>query len=130
MAKTFSAAATATANALTQARADLTSARLNVAHLRGVVKMLAQDLLIEKQLVANSRAAAKAVKLQTAEEKRQAAIVRAQARLDRLMSKQVGAVGHKAAKASRRASKVTTYGAEANVIAEQIKANRVQKELF
>jgi hypothetical protein len=130
MAKTLSAIASATAQALSQARADLTSARLNVSHLRGVVKMLAQDLLIERQLATNARVAAKAVKLQTAEEKRLAAIARTQARLDRLMSKQVGPVGHKAAKASRRASKVVTYGSEANVIAEQIKANRVQKELF
>jgi hypothetical protein len=58
------------------------------------------------------------------------AIAKAQARLDKLMAKAVGPVGHKAAKASKRPSKVVTYGAEDNAIAAALVAKRVQKELF
>jgi hypothetical protein len=84
----------------------------------------------EKAEARLAKAEAQALKREQVARKRMDAIAKAQARLDKLLSKQVGHVGHKAAKANRRASKVVTYGAEANAIAEKIKANRVQKELF
>jgi hypothetical protein len=108
----------------------LNQKRETVKALRESIKQEVLNRRLAKQVAAEERATAKAVKLQTAEQKRIAAIAKAQARLDKLLSKQVGHVGHKAAKANRRASKVVTYGAEANAIAEKIKANRVQKELF
>ena len=79
---------------------------------------------------AEEKAQARLAKAETAEQKRVAAIAKAQARLDKLLSKAVGPVGHKAAKASKRPSKVVTYGAEANEIAAALVAKRVQKELF
>ena len=108
----------------------LNQKRETVKALRESIKQEVLNRRLAKRVAADERATAKAVKLQTAEQKRIAAIAKAQARLDKLLSKQVGHVGHKAAKANRRASKVVTYGAEANAIAEKIKANRVQKELF
>jgi len=57
--------------------------------------------------------------------KREQAIFRAQARLEKLLSKQVGKVGTKAKAAARRPSKaVVTYGAEANAIASAIMAKK------
>jgi hypothetical protein len=79
---------------------------------------------------AEEKAQARLAKAETAEQKRVAAIAKAQARLDKLLSKAVGPVGHKATKASKRPSKVVTYGAEANEIAAALVAKRVQKELF
>lgn len=108
----------------------LNQKRETIKALRESIKQEVLNRRYAKAVAAEERAAAKAAKLQSAEEKRAAAIAKAQARLDKLLSKQVGNVGHKAAKANRRASKVVTYGADANAIAEKIKANRVQKELF
>jgi len=108
----------------------LNQKRETIKALRESIKQEVLNRRYAKAVAAEERAAAKAAKLQSAEEKRAAAIAKAQARLDKLLSKQVGNVGHKAAKANRRASKVVTYGADANAIAEKIKANRVQKELY
>ena len=94
---------------------------------------IAEEVLqrrLSKQVAAEEKAAARVAKAQTAEQKRIAAIAKAQARLDKLLSKAVGPVGHKATKASKRPSKVVTYGAEANEIAAALVAKRVQKELF
>ena len=94
---------------------------------------IAEEVLqrrLSKQVAAEEKAAARVAKAQTAEQKRIAAIAKAQARLDKLLSKAVGPVGHKATKASKRPSKVVTYGAEDNAIAAALVAKRVQKELF
>jgi hypothetical protein len=56
--------------------------------------------------------------------KREQAIAKAEARLQKLLAKQVGAVGAKALKANRKPSKVVTYGAEANDIAAAIMAKK------
>jgi hypothetical protein len=56
--------------------------------------------------------------------KREQAIAKAEARLQKLLAKQVGAVGAKAVKANRKPSKVVTYGAEANEIAAAIMAKK------
>jgi microcystin-dependent protein len=56
--------------------------------------------------------------------KREQAIAKAEARLQKLLAKQVGAVGAKALKANRKPSKVVTYGAEANEIAAAIMAKK------
>ena len=94
---------------------------------------IAEEVLQRKQakaLAAEEKAACRVAKAQNAEQKRAVAIAKAQARLEKLLSAQVGKVGHKAAAASRRAGKVVTYGTEANEIAAALKAKRVQKELF
>ena len=108
----------------------LNQKRETVKALRESIKQEVLNRRLAKQVAAEERATAKAVKLQTAEQKRIAAIAKAQARLDKLLSKAVGPVGHKATKASKRPSKVVTYGAEANAIAAALVAKRVQKELF
>jgi len=56
--------------------------------------------------------------------KREQAIAKAEARLQKLLAKQVGAVGAKALKANRKPGKVVTYGAEANEIAAAIMAKK------
>jgi len=70
------------------------------------------------------REQAAATKIAAAEAKRAAAIVKAEARLAKLLSKSVGAVGAKAVKANKRPSKGVTFGAEANALAETIKAGK------
>ena len=80
----------------------------NVGALRTARAELKQLRLVVKELAAR----VKAEKLEQAEAKRTAAIARAEARLQKLLSKQVGAVGTKAAKANRKAGAVTiTKGA-------------------
>ena len=94
---------------------DLVSARASLKFFREQVKQLTLQVKHERFALEND-------KLVKAEEKRAAAIVKAQARLDRLLSKSVGAVGAKAIKANKRPSKAVTYGAEANDLAAKIKA--------
>ena len=80
----------------------------NVGALRTARAELKQLRLVVKELAAR----VKAEKLEQAEAKRTAAIAKAEARLQKLLSKQVGAVGAKAAKANRKAGAVTiTKGA-------------------
>ena len=101
--------------ALSPLQAELVSARASLKFFKGEVAYLAAKVKAEK---ANGLLA----KEQAAEAKRIAAIAKAQARLDRLLSKSVGAVGAKAIKANKRPSKAVTYGAEANDLAAKIKA--------
>lgn len=94
---------------------------------------IAEEVLLRKHaksVAATEKAEARLAKAEAVAAKRMSAIAKAQARLDKLLSKAVGPVGHKAAKASKRPSKVVTYGAEANEIAAALVAKRVQKELF
>jgi Tfp pilus assembly protein PilN len=100
---------------LSPLQAELVSARASLKFFKGEVAYLAAKVKAEK---ANGLLA----KEQAAEAKRIAAIAKAQARLDRLLSKSVGAVGAKAIKANKRPSKAVTYGAEANDLAAKIKA--------
>lgn len=74
----------------------------------------------------NGRAALKAEKAALKAEKQAAAIVKAQARLQRLLEKQAAPVGIKAAKANRKPGKVVTYGAEANADAARIMAKKAK----
>ena len=85
--------------------------------LRAIHAQSRADYKAGKELLKADKAAAKA-------EKQAASIAKAQARLDKLLAKQVGAVGAKAAKANRKPSKVVTYGAEDNQIAEAIMAKK------
>jgi len=94
---------------------DLVSARASLKFFREQVKQLNLQVKHERFALEND-------KVVKAEEKRAAAIAKAQARLDKLLSKSVGAVGAKAIKANKRPSKAVTYGAEANQLAEKIKA--------
>ena len=94
---------------------DLVSARASLKFFREQVKQLTLQVKHERFALEND-------KVVKAEEKRAVAIAKAQARLDRLLSKSVGAVGAKAIKANKRPSKAVTYGAEANDLAAKIKA--------
>jgi hypothetical protein len=70
------------------------------------------------------------VKAIAAQARIDAAIAKAQAKLEKALARTVKAPAQKK-RAARKAGPVTvTYGAEANVIAESLKAKRVQKELF
>ena len=97
--------------------------------LASELKIATEALKTQKAVVAAlriklqvEREAKAAEKVASAEAKRAAAIAKAEARLAKLLSKQVGAVGAKAVKANKRPSKGVTYGAEANALAEKIKA--------
>jgi hypothetical protein len=86
--------------AKSQLAIQLASARQALKAQKAIVVNLAAKVKAENQ-------AAKATKVETA-------IAKAQARLQKLMSKQVGAVGAKAVKAAKRPSKgVVLTGAEA-----------------
>jgi len=101
--------------ALSPLQVELVSARASLKFFKSEVSFLTAKVRSEK---ANGLLA----KEQALETKRLAAIAKAQARLDRLLSKSVGAVGAKAIKANKRPSKGVTYGAEANDLAAKIKA--------
>jgi len=101
--------------ALSPLQAELASARASLKFFKSEVSFLAAKVKAEKS---NALLA----KEQAAEAKRADAIAKAQARLDKLLSKSVGAVGAKAIKANKRPSKAVTYGAEANDLAAKIKA--------
>lgn len=101
--------------ALSPLQVELVSARASLKFFKSEVSFLTAKIKAEK---ANGLLA----KEQALEQKRLAAIAKAQARLDRLLSKSVGAVGAKAIKANKRPSKGVTYGAEANDLAAKIKA--------
>lgn len=109
--------------------------QFNTLSLKDQSAMLKQLREAHKQARAdykNGRAALKAEKAAARLEKQQAlalkreqAIFRAQQRLEKLLSKQVGKVGTKAKAAAKRPSKaVVTYGAEANAIASAIMAKK------
>jgi len=101
--------------ALSPLQLELVSARASLKFFKSEVSYLAAKVKAEK---ANGLLA----KEQAAEEKRLAAIAKAQARLDKLLAKSVGPVGAKAVKANKRPSKGVTFGAEANDLAAKIKA--------
>jgi hypothetical protein len=71
-----------------------------------------------------AREAAKVDKAQAKALKQEQAILKAQLRLQKLLEKQAAPVGSKAIKANKRPSKVVTYGAEDNAIAEAIMARK------
>lgn len=102
------------------------------------LKSAVATLKAQKELVASLRAKvaaereakqaflekAKTFKENLKAERRAAAIVKTQARLQKLLEKQAGPVGAKAIKANKRPSKGVTYGAEANALAATIKAGK------
>ena len=95
---------------LNQKRAAVVALRAAIKAENDMRKALKQDAILAKRAAADA--------------KREAAIAKAQARLEKLLSKQVGAVGTKAVKANKRPSKGVTFGAEANALAETIKAGK------
>lgn len=88
---------------------------LTTAQKRAAIAALRASLVADREQAA-------AAKIAAAEAKRAAAIEKAEARLAKLLAKAVGPVGTKAVKANKRPSKVITFGAEANALAEKIKA--------
>jgi len=103
--------------ALSPLAAELASARASLKFFKNEVAYLAAKVKVEAE-------AAKAEKIAAAEAKRAAAIVKAEARLAKLLAKQAAPVGAKAIKANKRPSKGVTFGAEANALAETIKAGK------
>jgi len=101
--------------ALSPLQLELVSARASLKFFRSEVSFLAAKVKAEK---ANGLLA----KEQALEEKRLAAIAKAESRLAKLLAKSVGPVGAKAVKANKRPSKGVTFGAEANDLAAKIKA--------
>jgi hypothetical protein len=101
--------------ALSPLQAELVSARASLKFFKGEVAFLVAKVKAEKQ--SNLLA-----KEQAAEEKRLAAIAKAEARLAKLLAKQAQPVGAKAVKANKRPSKGVVFGAEANELAAKIKA--------
>jgi hypothetical protein len=97
--------------------AELASARASLKFFKSEVAFLAVKVKAEKE-------AANASKIADAEQKRAIAIVKAEARLAKLLAKQVGAVGAKAVKANKRPSKGVVFGAEDNAIAAAIMARK------
>lgn len=95
----------------------LTQKRETLVALKASIK---QEVADRKGL----RALAADAKREAAEAKRLAAIAKTQARLEKLLAKQVGAVGAKAVKANKKPSKVVTYGADDNAIAAAIMAKK------
>ena len=103
--------------ALSPLAVELVSARASLAFFKEQVKQLTAQVKHERFAVKND-------KLVKAEARRAAAIEKAEARLAKLLAKQVGAVGSKAVKANKKPGKVVTYGAEANDIAAAIMAKK------
>jgi hypothetical protein len=109
---------------LNQKRAALAALRASISESVAYNRAAKVSAKIEKQAV-------RAAKAQLAEIKMSERIAKATARLEALqakaIAKAVGAVGTKAVKANRKAGKVTiSEGAEANAIADAIRAKRVQ----
>lgn len=103
--------------ALKQARIELANAKLEVQRLAAGVKQERENAKIQRAFTKEQKAKGQA-------ERQAAAIAKAQARLEKLLAKQVGAVGAKAIKANKRPSKGVTYGAEDNAIAAAIMARK------
>lgn len=103
---------------------------LDLNQMRDAVKALKAAITVEvarkkagKEIQAEMKAAAAQARID-------AAVAKAQARLEKALARTVKAPAQKK-RAARKAGPVTvTYGAEANAIAESLKAKRVQKELF
>ena len=95
---------------------------LTTGQKRAAIAALRASLVADREQAAATKIAAAEAKRAAATAKREAAIAKAQARLEKLLAKQVGAVGAKAVKANKRPSKGVTYGAEANALADKIKA--------
>ena len=103
----------------------LKAAIAEVKRLRPIVKAEREAAKAEKIAKAQARQEAKVAKAQAKALKQEQAIFRAQARLEKLLSKKVGPVGTKAKAAAKRPSKaVVTVGAEANAIAAAIMAKK------
>jgi microcystin-dependent protein len=93
---------------------------------REAIKALRASLLADREASKTSKIVKAQLKQEAAALKHATAVAKAEARLQKLLSKQVGAVGAKAAKANKRPSKVTTYGAEDNAIAAAIMARKAK----
>jgi microcystin-dependent protein len=95
---------------------------LTTGQKKAAIAALRASLIVDREQAKATKIAAAEAKAAAATAKREAAIAKAQARLEKLLAKSVGAVGAKAVKANKRPSKGVTYGAEANALAEKIKA--------
>jgi len=104
---------------------ELAEARTNAKFWKERAAFLVAQVKQEKLDAKLAKAEARRNREAKAEARRSAAIEKAQARLQKLLDKQTGLVGVKAAKANRKPSKaVVTEGAEANAIAAAIMARK------
>lgn len=109
--------------ALSPLALELAEARTNAKFWKERAQFLAVQVKQEREDAKLSRSAAR-------REREANAIAKAQLKLQKLLDKQTGLVGVKAAKANRKPSKAVTIGAEDNAIAAALVAKRVQKEMF
>ena len=116
-----------TAKALSPLAIELASAKQSLAFFRKEVKDLTARLKQERWSIGYDKQIKREAKVAVAAAKREAAIAKAQARLQKLLEKQAQPVGVKALKANRKPSKaVVTEGAEANAIAAAIMAKKAK----
>ena len=110
--------------ALSPLAASLKDAVAALKTQKAVVAALRVKVAAEREAQKAFLEKAKIFKENQKAERRAAAIVKAQARLQKLLEKQAQPVGVKALKANRKPGKVVTYGAEANALAATIKAGK------
>jgi dsRNA-specific ribonuclease len=94
---------------------------------REAIKALRASLLADREASKTSKVIKAQLKQEAAALKHATAVAKAEARLQKLLSKSVGAVGAKAVKANKRPSKASVYTAEAleaNAIAAALVAKR------
>jgi multidrug efflux pump subunit AcrA (membrane-fusion protein) len=96
---------------------------LTTGQKKAAIAALRASLVADRANAKAAKAAAAEAKAAAATAKREAAIAKAQARLEKLLAKSI-VTGSKAVKANKRPSKGVTYGAEANALAETIKAGK------
>jgi hypothetical protein len=109
--------------ALSPLALELAEARTNAKFWKERAQFLVAQVKQEKLDAALAKSAAR-------REREQAAIAKAQLKLQKLLDKAAAPVGVKALKANRKAGKVVTIGAEDNAIAAALVAKRAQKEMF
>jgi len=103
---------------------------LTINQKREAIKALREAIRVDLSLRVHIKASQAEAKAAAAQARIDAAIAKAQAKLEKALARTVKAPAQKK-RAARKAGPVTvTYGAEANAIAESLKAKRVQKELF
>lgn len=113
-----------TAKTLSPLAAELAQARTNAKFWKERAQLLVAAVKQERLDAKLAKSEARRAKEDAAATKAADRIAKAQARLEKLLAKQAGLVGSKAARANRKPSKVTTYGAEDNAIAASIMAKK------
>ena len=110
------------AKVVSVAAQDLQNARLDLLDMKRHIRQLVSIVTMEKMVASNTKACA-------AQDRIDAAVAKAQEKLNKALARTVKSPTQKK-RASRRAGAVTVIGAEENAIAARFAANKLQKELF